>query len=69
MSSAHLDVQEIDSSHYKLAFEADGGKVVCDVSVDGIVGSGTLTAKEKKQAALHRAKALARAFHEAIVEA
>ena len=66
MASAHLKVREIDSTHFSLAFEADGGKVVCDVSVEGAVGSSTLTSQEKKQAALHKAKLLTRAFHEAI---
>ena len=66
MASAHLNVREIDSTHYSLAFETDGGKVVCDVSVEGATGSGKLTAAEKKQAALHKAKMLTRAFHEAI---
>ena len=69
MASAHLKVQKIDSTHYSLAFEAEGGKVVCDVSVDGKSGSTGFTAEENKQAALHKAKLLARAFHEAIVEA
>jgi hypothetical protein len=66
MASAHLNVREIDSTHYSLAFETDGGKVVCDVSVEGATGSSKLTAQEKKQAALHKAKMLTRAFHEAI---
>jgi hypothetical protein len=69
MASAHLKVHKIDATHYTLAFETDGGKVVCDVSVDGTAGSKGLTAEENKQAALHKAKQLARAFHEAIVEA
>jgi len=68
MASAHLNVRKIDSTHYSLAFETDGGKVVCDVSVEGAMGSSRLTAEENKQAALHKAKALARAFHEAIVD-
>ena len=66
MASAQLKVREIDSTHFSLAFEADGGKVVCDVSVEGAVGSSKLTSQEKKQAALHKAKLLTRAFHEAI---
>jgi hypothetical protein len=66
MASAQLKVREIDSTHFSLAFEADGGKVVCDVSVEGAVGASKLTSQEKKQAALHKAKLLTRAFHEAI---
>ena len=66
MASAQLKIHEIDSTHYSLAFEADGGKVVCDVSVEGATGSSKLSAQEKKQAALHKAKMLTRAFHEAI---
>jgi hypothetical protein len=66
MASAQLKVHEIDSTHYSLAFEADGGKVVCDVSVEGAAGSSKLTPEEKKQSALHKAKMLSRAFHEAI---
>jgi hypothetical protein len=56
----------VDGTHYSLSFETAGGKVVCDVTVDGGTGSGAFTAKEKKQAALHKAKMLTRAFHEAI---
>ncbi|MFW6077782.1 MAG: hypothetical protein ACOC71_08505 [Hyphomicrobiales bacterium] len=66
MGTAHLEVREIDSTHYSLAFETDGGKVVCDVSVEGDAGSVKFTAAERKQAALHKAKILTRAFHEAI---
>jgi hypothetical protein len=66
MASAQLKIHEIDSTHYSLAFEAKGGKVVCDVSVDGDSGSSKFSAAEKKQAALHKAKLLTRAFHEAI---
>jgi hypothetical protein len=66
MASAHLTVREIDSTHFSLAFETDGGKIVCDISVEGAAGSSRLTAGEKKEAALHKAKLLTRAFHEAI---
>ena len=66
MAAAHLKITEIDSTHYSLAFETEGGKVVCDVSVDGGSGPGKFSAAEKKQAALHKAKLLTRAFHEAI---
>jgi hypothetical protein len=66
MASAQLKIREIDSTHYSLAFETDHGRVVCDVSVDGESGSSKFSAAEKKQAAMHKAKLLTRAFHEAI---
>lgn len=66
MASAQLKISEIDSTHYRLTFESAGGKVVCEVSVDGASGSKKSTAGERKQAAMHKAKTLTRAFHEAI---
>lgn len=66
MGTARLEVREIDSTHYSLTFEAEGGKVVCDISMEGTAGADGSTAEEKRQAALHKAKVLTRAFHEAI---
>jgi hypothetical protein len=66
MASAHLDVREIDKTHYSLAFETETGKLTCDVSLKDAAGSNKLTAEERRQAALHKAKLLTRAFHEAI---
>jgi hypothetical protein len=66
MATARLDVREIDKSHYSLAFETDAGKLTCDVSLKDSSGLGRQTAEERRQAALHKAKLLTRAFHEAI---
>jgi hypothetical protein len=66
MASAHLKVREIDKTHYSLAFETDTGKLTCNVSLKDVTGSNKLTAEERRQAALHKAKLLTRAFHEAI---
>jgi hypothetical protein len=66
--TAHLNVKQIDSNHYSLAFETDHGKVVCEVSLGDAGRRDGLSKEEKRQTALHRAKLLASAFHQAIAE-
>jgi hypothetical protein len=67
MTAAHLNVGKLGGDRYQIAFETDAGKVVCEVSVRANDRGESRTADEKRQDALHKAKLLARAFHEAIV--
>ena len=67
MTTAHLNVGRLGGDRYQIAFETDAGKVVCEVSVRASDRTASRTAEEKRQDALHKAKTLARAFHEAIV--
>jgi hypothetical protein len=63
MTAARLDVSKV-ARGYRIVFKTDAGKVICEVS--GRPGSAG-GAQGKREDALHRAKMLARAFHEAIV--
>jgi hypothetical protein len=67
MTAAHLNVGKLGGDRYKIAFETDAGKVTCEVSVRVGNRAQSRTAEEKRIDALHKAKMLARAFHEAIV--
>ena len=68
MSEASLSVGKAGKDRYKLAFETDTGKVVCEVSVRQSGKRDTRTEDERRIAALHAAKRLVRAFCEGIPE-
>ena len=61
---ARMNIGKAENGRYRVLFEADSGKVVCEVA-DQL---GRQTENEKKQAALKKAKMLAKAFYEAIPE-
>ena len=67
MTAAQLNVGKLGGDRYRITFKTDAGKVVCVVSVKSIGRRDSRRADEKRQDALHKAKMLARAFHEAIV--
>lgn len=67
MTAAQLSIGKVSGDRYKIAFETDAGTVTCEVSVAPARRADGRSADEKRIDALHRAKMLARAFHEAIV--
>jgi hypothetical protein len=67
MTAAQLIVGKLGDDRYKIAFQTDAGTVTCEVSVGRSKRADGRSADEKRLDALHRAKMLARAFHEAIV--
>jgi hypothetical protein len=67
MTAATLNIGKLSGDRYRIAFETDAGRVVCEVSVRAGGRPDRRTPDERRQDALHRAKLLARAFHEAIV--
>jgi hypothetical protein len=64
---AHLIIGKMPNDIYKIEFDAVHGKLVGRVSVR-ISGTDTRSDEDKKQAALGKIKALARALDEAVVE-
>jgi hypothetical protein len=66
MSEAHLNVSKAGRDRYRLAFETEAGKVICDVSVRQPNRPDNRTEEEKAAAALHTARRLVRAFYEGI---
>lgn len=68
MSEASLSISKAAKDHYRLSFDTESGVVTCEVSVRQPGRSDTRTNDEKRVAALHKAKRLARAFYESIHE-
>lgn len=66
MTAARLDVSKI-ARGYRIVFKTDAGRVVCEVSGRAGAAASAGGSRGKREDALHRAKMLARAFHEAIV--
>jgi hypothetical protein len=66
MSEAHFNMSKAGKDRYRLAFEAEGGTAICEVSVRQTGGRDNRSEDEKRVAALHAAKRLVRAFHEGI---
>ena len=64
---AHLTIGKMPNDIYKLEFDAVEGKLIGQVSV-GLSGLDARSDEEKKQAALGKFKALARALDDAIIE-
>jgi hypothetical protein len=64
---AHLTIGKMPNDIYKIEFDTVHGKLVGQVSVR-ISGTDTRSDEDKKQAALGKFKALARALDEAIVD-
>ena len=66
MSEAQLNVSKAGKDRYRLAFETEAGKAICEVSVHQPGRRDARSEDEKRAAALHAAKRLVRAFHEGI---
>jgi hypothetical protein len=66
MSEAHFNMSKAGKDRYRLAFETEGAKAICEVSVRRPGGRDHRSEDEKRVAALHAAKRLVRAFHEGI---
>jgi hypothetical protein len=64
---AHLTIGKMPNDIYKVEFDAVQGKLIGQVSVR-LSGLDDRSDEEKKQAALGKFKALARALDEAIIE-
>lgn len=66
MATANMNIAKLSDDRYRVSFETGTDKVVCEVAVK-VPGKPNKGAdQERQQAALRRAKTLARAFHEAI---
>jgi hypothetical protein len=64
---AHLTIGKMPNDIYKVEFDTVQGRLIGQVSVR-LGGLDTRSDEEKKQAALGKFKALARALDEAIIE-
>lgn len=67
MAVARLKMKKSGSESYRLEFASEKGKIVCEVAVESQKGQ-KLSEEERRAAALTRARALSRAFHEAVPE-
>ncbi len=66
---AHLNIGNPTKGRYSISFDSSDGTITCDVSALSDPSPKGFSAEDERQAAMKRAKRLARAFCEALPEA
>jgi hypothetical protein len=65
MAEARLNIKKAGNDSYKLVFQSEKGKIVCEVPLEA-PGRGSTSEEDRREMALQRARMLTGAFHEAI---
>jgi hypothetical protein len=63
---AHLNIGNSDRGRYSISFDSSDGTITCEVSALSDPSPKGFSAEDERQAAMKRAKRLARAFCEAL---